>query len=150
MLIKGSFTVNFILFQQGTNGRVLGERSEAMLWGAERRKTNVGESSRRLGNRACHWILDWSASGRGGRGVERRRGHRPDTGEFSTGGFTFHWGPLGSFTLLGIRNIICPASPPLLWPVPWFGSLGCVREAVQLVVETTWTAGSQEAHQGPG
>lgn len=36
-----------------------------------------------------------------------------------------------SFTWLGIRYIICPAFPPLLWPVPWFGSLGCVREAVQ-------------------
>lgn len=63
--------------------------------------------------------------------VEQRRGYRLDTGDFFTDGLTFHWGLFGSFTLLGIRNIICPASPPLLWPVPWFGSLGCVREAVQ-------------------
>lgn len=30
-------------------------------------------------------------------------------------------------TWLRIRYIICPAFPPLLWPVPWFGSFGCRR-----------------------
>lgn len=28
---------------------------------------------------------------------------------------------------LRFRYIICPAFPPLLWPVPWFGSFGCRR-----------------------
>lgn len=66
-------------------------------------------------------------------GAEKRlqTGHGGFFTDGETTGFTFHGGPFGSFTLLGIRNIICLASPPLLWPVPWFGSLGCVREAVQ-------------------